>query len=416
MSIRHCSRCLYPETHPLGIVLDDEGVCSGCRVHEEKDFLDWDARFELLREMVRPYRSASGLVHDCVVPVSGAGDSFFIVDVVKNRLKLNPLLVAYNKQYNTPTGIRNLARLRTEFDCDFLQMNVSPASVKAVTRASLRLMGSMYWHCIAGHTVFPVQIAARFKIPLVLWGAHQGVEQVGMYSHLDAVEMSRKYRQEHDLMGFEAEDLLRLESGLAERDVLPFVYPHERELAQVGVRGVYLGNFIRWDTKAQHEVMMARHGYEPLAQQRTFDAYNHADSFHYSGVHDYIKYLKHGYSKVVDHACREIRYGRLSRDEALGIVECYQAVEPNDLDMFLDWVGMAREEFFECVNAHRNPRVWSKNGSEWRSRLFWPEAGSDRELPGCGYLTGATRTVSKSRRSYVLIGRGWRDEEGNARD
>ena len=71
-------------------------------------------------------------------------------------------------------------------------------------------MGSIYWHCIAGQTVFPVQIACKFKIPLIIWGAHQGVDQVGMFSHTDEVEMTRKYRKEHDLMGYEAEDLLVL--------------------------------------------------------------------------------------------------------------------------------------------------------------------------------------------------------------
>ncbi len=37
----------------------------------------------------------------------------------------------------------------------------------------------------------------------------QGREnQVRMYSHFDEVEMTRKYRKEHDLMGLEAEDLI----------------------------------------------------------------------------------------------------------------------------------------------------------------------------------------------------------------
>jgi len=34
----------------------------------------------------------------------------------------------------------------------------------------------MYWHCLAGETVFPVQVAVKFKIPLIVWGARQGVD------------------------------------------------------------------------------------------------------------------------------------------------------------------------------------------------------------------------------------------------
>ena len=33
---------------------------------------------------------------------------YFIVHTVVNRLKLKPLLVTYNRYYNTPLGIRNL--------------------------------------------------------------------------------------------------------------------------------------------------------------------------------------------------------------------------------------------------------------------------------------------------------------------
>jgi tRNA(Ile)-lysidine synthase TilS/MesJ len=115
-----CRRCLYTDLHPLGLVIEGEGICSGCRVHEEKDRLDWAARWELLEKLVDGYRCASGENYDCVVPVSGARDSFFIVHTVKKRLGLNPLLVTYNKHYNTAVGIRNLARLRTLMDCDIM--------------------------------------------------------------------------------------------------------------------------------------------------------------------------------------------------------------------------------------------------------------------------------------------------------
>ena len=110
----------------------------------------------------------------------------------------------------------------------------------------------MYWHILAGQTVYPVRTAVQFKIPLIIWGAHQGIDQVGMYSHLDEVEMTRKYRKEHDLMGFEAEDLLNMENNLTKEDLEQFLYPHDKEIEAIGVRGIYLNNFIRWDSKAQH--------------------------------------------------------------------------------------------------------------------------------------------------------------------
>src|ERR1700694_887170 len=154
-----CRRCLYAADPPLGLVIDEEGICSGCRVHEEKDQLDWNERWSVLESLVRPYRSRDRRNYDCIVPVSGANDSYFIVHLVKERLKLNPLLVTYNKYFNTELGIRNLANLRIRFNCDILVQNVNPASVRRITRAALRHCGSISWPCLAGQSVFPVQTA-----------------------------------------------------------------------------------------------------------------------------------------------------------------------------------------------------------------------------------------------------------------
>jgi len=206
--MEYCKRYLYPKNHPLGIIFDQYGICSGCRIHEEKDILDWKERAGALRKILDEFKDTSGRNYDCIIPVSGARDSYFIVHTIKNVYGMHPLLVTYNQHYNTELGIRNLAYLKTLFGCDMLTLTVSPQRVKKITKQTLKKMGSIWWHCIAGQTVFPVQTAVRFKIPLIIWGVHQGIDQVGQYSHLDEVEMTRRYRENHDLMGYEAEDLL----------------------------------------------------------------------------------------------------------------------------------------------------------------------------------------------------------------
>jgi N-acetyl sugar amidotransferase len=415
--MRFCTRCLYTEIHPLNLTFDDEGVCSGCRVHEEKDVLDWGERGAKLSTIFDDYRNKSGNNYDCIVPVSGARDSYFIVHTVKNVYGMNPLLVTYNKHYNTDIGIRNLAYLRIHFDCDLMTLTVDPATVKKMTRASMRKMGSMYWHCLAGQTVYPVQVAVKFKIPLIVWGAHQGVDQVGMFSHLDEVEMTRKYRKEHDLMGYEAEDLIDDFDGVTEDDVVQYEYPDDKELERVGVRGIYLNNYVRWDTKAQHELMIELYGYETMEQTRTFDTYNDVDCFNYSDVHDYIKFLKYGYGKVVDHANREIRLKRLTRAEAKQQVKLYLHKPPQNLPLFLEWLGITENAFYFIVNQHRDARVWRRNDNwEWEM-LFSPVPElEDREVlervrlekkDDCRFVVTSSKKPSYDENRYVLIGKGY---------
>ena len=83
----YCKRCLYPANHPYGMVLDEQGVCMGCRIHEEKDTLDWDLRFKKLESIVHTNaQRIGGKGFDCIIPVTGGGDSYFIVRVLETIL------------------------------------------------------------------------------------------------------------------------------------------------------------------------------------------------------------------------------------------------------------------------------------------------------------------------------------------
>lgn len=404
--ILFCKRCLYSTAHPLGLTLDDEGICSGCRIHEEKDSLDWGDRWKGLENLVKPYRSLSGENYDCIVPVTGANDSYFIVHLVKERLGLNPLLVTYNKYFNTPLGIRNLANLRIRFDCDILIQNVSPVSVKKITRTTLREFGSIYWPCLAGQTVFPVQTAVRYGVPLIIWGAHQGLEQVGMFSHEHEVEMTRRYRKDHDLMGYEADDLLSIFDTLSEEDIWQYRYPDDADLQRVGVRGIYLGNYVRWDPKAQHEQMIATHGYMSASFPRTFDTYDHVDCYNFMDMHDKLKLIKHGYSKVTDHASREIRHGRITRKQGLALVKYYELASLRHTKKFCEWLGANQRSLNFIMDQHRNSRFWKQTSPGVWDRVVQASNDEPSRLCDAGFVANS-ELKHMGRDAYITIGKGW---------
>ncbi len=413
--MKYCNKCFYPANHPLGITFDKNGVCSGCRIHEEKFYLDWKGRLGKLLKITASYKKTAKY-YDCIVPVSGARDSYFIVHIVKNILGMNPLLVHYNKHYNTHRGIRNLSYLKTLFDCDMITNTIKPETVKKITRRTMELMGSMYWHCLAGHTVFPVQIAVRMKIPLIIWGAHQGCDQVGMFSHTDEVEMTRKYRKDHDLMGYEAEDLMGKNGELQEQDLVGYLYPHDKEISKVGVRGIYLGNYIPWDTKKQHELMIKMYSYESSSQARTFDTYNDVDCFHYSGIHDYIKFAKWGYGKVTDHACRELRWNRLSRESGARIIHEYtNKIVPQDIDILLHWLEMPKTNFLEAIDKKRDTRIWDRKGDKWElSDSVWKHVSKEKTARSseqeCEFMLSDNKMPSMEEDKYWLFARGFVDD------
>ena len=373
----YCSRCLYHSNHPLNITFDENGVCSGCLVHEEKDSLDWTKRFEKLKKLTSFLRKKQNF--DCIVPITGAQDSFYIVHIVKKKLGLNPLLVSYNTHYNTLSGLRNLALIRTVFDCDYIQKIINPNVVKKINITTLENFGSMYWHVIAGQTVFPVQVAVDLNIPLIIWGVHQGCDQVGMFSHTDEVEMTRKYRKEHDLMGYEATDLLNLNSDLNEEDIIGYIYPENKILAKTGVKGIYLSNYLRWDSKGQHEEMISKYKYEAIKQIRTADSYNNMDCNFYNGIHDYLKLIKHGYSKITDHVTREIRLKRLSRDKGVKLIKKFQNLKTHDFELFFKFNKINSKFFKKIESKFRNKKFWKKQRDKW-SLNFNPYKNYNKNL------------------------------------
>ena len=404
--VMQCKRCLYTSDHPLGIVLDEEGICSGCRIHEEKDTLDWDSRWSDLEKLVAPYRSVEAK-YDCIVPVSGAQDSFFILDLVINKLKLKPLVVSYNKYFNTPVGIANLAKLRIAFNVDIQLKSVNPKIVKKITKQSLFSYGNPYWPCIAGQTVYPVQTAVMMKIPLIIWGAHQGLEQVGMFSHLNNVEMSRRYRKDHDLFGVGAENFSSPYDELNEEDFLNYRYPAFSDIEEVGVRGIYLGNYVRWDPLAQHQLMIKKFGFKGVKLSRTFDPYDHADCFLYSNLHDILKLYKHGYSKVTDQVSREIRFGRIDRATGKRLVAFYENQQPEYMDLFCDWLGVDIRSLRFSLNRHRNKKFWSETEPDnWIRNNVTAVTSAPSLDKLISYSSIEDLSDKKYERAYINIGKG----------
>jgi len=414
--MQYCTRCLYPANHPYGLIFDDYGVCSGCRVHEEKDYLDWKKRFELLKDLVFENKKHSDTnSFDCIVPVYGGGDSYFTVHVVKNILGMNPLLVHYNSEFNTKIGIRNLANLATVFDCDIVTSTIAPSLLKRITRASLKKYGNMYWQVLSGRLTFPVQVAVKYKIPLIFWGVHPWSDQTGMYQHVNEVEMTERCRKEHGLFGVTAEDLIGKEK-LTRSDMQPFIYPYDNEIEAIGVRGIYLSNYIRWDSKKQHEEMIDLYGYETSIQQRTFNTYEDVHCFHSAGLHDYMKYIKLGYGKITDHASREIRLKRMTRTEAINLVTNLEQKEPKDLDIFLNWVELSSEEFKKLHWDIRDKKIWKKNkNGEWKLKdNISNYVNNDfikrvclEKIEECEFLLTDNSESDESENEYLLMGRNY---------
>lgn len=341
-----CSECLYTSKHPFGLEFNSDGLCTGCITHKEKLTLDWEKRFKELEKLAKSVLGKHGAPYDCVVPVRGTPEYFYVLDIVKNVLGLRPLVVSYNSHFNSQVGIHNIDLLRDTFDVDFQMYATNKNTYQKLVREMLYRFGNLRWPFIAGETSFPIRVADQLGIPLVIWPYHQPTEQVGMHSYVEEPEMSRRSREEFDLMGLDEARLTSPETLLTSNDLSDFRYPKLTSVIGGRIRSVYLANFVPWDSRAFAEIAVTKFGARASRNWRTFDTYDRVDDLTYMSVHDLLKFSALGYARVRDSLCREIRFSRLSRNVARELEEYYQIQWPTGgIKMFSEWLEVNEEDF-----------------------------------------------------------------------
>ena len=219
-----------------------------------------------------------------------------------------------------------------------------------------------------------MQTAARYKTPLVVWGEHGMALMFGMYNFEDNVEFTKKHRQEHSMRGFEPEDILNDpdNTDITAADLSPYVYPSDEELAEVGVRGIFLGQYDKWNAEEHVRTNIEKYQFETLqSRQTTYNLYEKIEDY-YNDVHNYLKYLKFGYSRCTDHASMDIRHQRITREEGIEFIRKHEyLLRPKTLDSFLKFIEMTEKEFEDSIEHLRDTDMWQKQSNGKWKLLDW---------------------------------------------
>jgi len=388
--MKWCKKCVYPASSAVPLAFDEDGVCSGCRTANEREGVDWERRKKLFERLIEEYRSKEGSNYDCIIPVSAGKDSYFQIHLIKKVYGLKPLLVTYNGNNYTETGLENVRNMRKVFGCDHIFFTPNIDALIKLNRIGFKLMGDMNWHAHSGIFTYPIRVAVQMNIPLMIWGEHGFMDLGGMHSYNDFVEFTYRHRHEHSLRGFEWYDMTdqglkklgrpELAEGLKEQDLISWMYPSDEDIKRVGVRGIYISNYFKWEANVHGKMVVEKYGFKPypVSFDRTYRRLSNLDDMHENGIHDYLKYIKFGYGRATDHCCKDIRAGLKNRGEAIEIVRKMDPKKPSDLKRWLEYVGMSEEEFDRVCDTFRDPRVWWKdeNGT-WVKDNIWDESQTD---------------------------------------
>jgi N-acetyl sugar amidotransferase len=336
-----------PESNE-GIQFDEMGICQACQSAEQKIRINWVEREKELRETLDHYKELNN-EYDCIIPISGGKDSTFQLHVLTKVYGMRALAVTFSHTWFSETGKYNLQNCLEKFDVDHIMFSPSRSLVNRLARQSLYKIGDACWHCHAGVGAFPLQIAVKYKIPLLIWG-ESIAETSGRATHRNPVrKFDRDYFTKVSAKRYPEEMVCE---SITLREMSPFQLPSVDEIEKIGVVGIHLGDFIFWDDERQMEFVRDVYGWREDKVEGTYKRYKSVEC-KMAGVHDYTKFLKRGFGRGTDHASVDVRAGLVSREEAFELAKKSDTERPPALDWYLEITGFTDDEFNEVMAQHR---------------------------------------------------------------
>lgn len=349
--LRYCMRCCLPDTNE-NIDFDDFGICKACRASEQKMHINWEERQKILVKTLNFYKKKAGDYYDCMVPISGGKDSIFQLHVLKKVYNMNPLAVTFSHNWFTSVGKKNLETSIEKLDVDHIMFTPKRSLVNRVARESLKKIGDACWHCHTGVENFPYQVAVKWNIPLIVYG-----ESLAEFSGKETYDQMRDLDPEHFLKySARVRPEKMVCKTIKKNEMGAFIRPSLKDIKKVGIRRIFLGDYMFWDLEKQTELVINEYGWKEDKVDGTYKRYKSVEC-KMPGVHDYAKFVKRGFGRGTDFAAQDVRAGLLTREQAFELGKLHDQKRPESLDYYLKISGYTEKEFLEILMKKRKGKA-----------------------------------------------------------
>ena len=366
--MRYCKRCVMPNTRP-GIRFDENGVCSACINYEKRKDIDWQHRFSELETLCEKYRHMNGNEPDCAIAVSGGKDSHYQVHLMKEVLGMNPILFSVEDNFPmTEAGKHNIRNISEEFGCNIISVKPNIKLQKRLMRKTFERFGKPTWLIDRMIYTFPLQMAVKYNTPLLVYGENVSHEYGG-------TDEKETYSARDILKNGVASDIPideLLDDEIKREDLYLTMAPSVEEISKLDP--IYLSYFVPWNSY-QNYVFAKTRGFHDLEgewdRSMMAESFDQVDNAAYL-VHAWMKYPKFGHACATDYASRFVRYGMMSREEAVEVVRKRDhKLDPRSVREFCEFCGYRESEFWEIIETMYNHSIFEKNQfGEWVVKDF----------------------------------------------
>jgi len=366
LPLEYCQKCILPNTRP-NIRFTSDGQCN-CATAQKKASINWSQRDNDFISLVEEIKSRKA-IYDCVIPVSGGKDSTWQT-IKALEVGLRPLCVTWKTPGRNQLGNQNLQNLIAQ-GVNHIDFSVNPVVERTFTLRAFEKLGSPVIPMHMALHAIPLQVSVAFNIPLILWGENSAYEYGGDDESLKGVQLNRAWLKKYGVTnGTAAEDWV--DNRLSISELTPYVWPSDEAQKMAGVRAVFLGHYYQWDPEVTFAIAK-KHGFESDARPKTgLYSYADIDDDFLITIHHYLKWYKFGFTRLWDNLSLEVRNGRLTRDEAIKLVERVGEEKPKEeIEKFCNYVGISESKFYEITERFRNKKIWQKDSKGvWRINNF----------------------------------------------
>lgn len=370
--VKFCKKCTISNQRPR-ITFDENGVCSACNFAEfKRTQIDWKARDAELVNLCDKHRKGNG-EYDVIVPCSGGKDGSFVAHQLKYKYGMNPLAVTWAPLKASAIGRQNLdAFIASGFNHVLGTSN--PQLTKNLTHLSFKHLGDPFQPFIYGQTNFPLHMAVKHNVQLVMYGENGEVEYGGNMKNALRPTRDIQDHDSHYFSGLPPE--FWAEHGISLADLYPFMAPKFEEIEKNKTEIHFLGYYKFWDPQENYYYCHEHTGFTANSERSegTYSKYASLDD-EIDGFHYHLSYIKFGIGRTTSDTSHEIRDGKITRDEGVALVRRYDHEYPQRYyKEFLDYCSVTNEEVQEIIDSWRSDHIWCKEGNEWKLRNpIWNE-------------------------------------------
>lgn len=362
--MRYCKKCVMPDTRP-GIKFNEEGVCSACQSFERRREIDWDKRYKELEALCDKYRGMNGSSFDCAIAVSGGKDSHYQVYLMKEVMKMNPILFSVEDNFKmTEAGKHNIKNISEEFGCPIISLKPDRKAQKKLMKHTFEKYGKPTWFIDRLIYTFPMHMALKFNTPLLVYGENVSFEYGG--DDYEETYSARNQLSNGVASDIDINELLSID-GITEQVLDLTKAPSTKQLEMLDP--MYVSYFIEWNSITNYELAKSR-GFRDLTHE--WDRTHHVENFDQIDspaylVHSWMKYPKFGHASATDYAARFVRYGVMTRDEAVELVKKHDHdLDPRSVAEFIEFTGYTATEFWSIIDKLYNRELFEKdNFGRW---------------------------------------------------